>query len=219
MGGACLFGGSLFWGCCPPVCPPVCSISRSRSSCDSVWLSRSRSVSALSARAWMGPPPGSVWAIRAIFVSCASTLPTGSLAPPPPACDVVEGLCCWGGLSDCVDATVTTCCCIAVTAVGWGSWSGGLAVAVGGCCCGAVCWWKMPARLRCISTVLSDWFVVAVVVVLVVVVVVVVVVVGRAGGGCGRGGRLPSSSSDDPSIAHPCKGVWFGVRGLLLVGG
>ena len=120
---ACLAGlvrGVLSCACSPPVCPPD-SISRSRKSCDSFWLSRRRSVSAPSARVWMTPPPGSFWASCAILVRLASTLPTRSLPPSPPVCLVDEGLCWGGGLSDCVEATVTTCCCSAVTPAGWGS--------------------------------------------------------------------------------------------------
>ena len=68
----------------------------------------------------MGPPPGRFWASRAILVRYASTFPTGLLVPPSVSCAAV-GLWCVAVVSDCVEATVTTCCWIAATAAGCGS--------------------------------------------------------------------------------------------------
>ena len=111
---------------------------------------------ALSASAWMGPPPGSCCARRAIFESWASILPMGSGSALPPSAAVASWLPSSGGLSDCVDATVTTCCCISMTAAvggGWGSCCGVCCGGGGGC--RVVCWWKTPSRLRCMNMLWS----------------------------------------------------------------
>ena len=69
-------------------------------------------------------------------VSWASTLPTVVLVPSVcwPAAVGPSPVELAGGVSDCVEATDTTCVWIALTAIGCGMWCGGCCGGCGGSC-------------------------------------------------------------------------------------